>query len=90
MKTIIFLLAVVASSAIPVLSKAIVLEPRNKYAHKADVIQIAARSPQAGLGVLARKRSFDYTPLVTRADGVTEIGSFDLGVRFPSEPLFNL
>jgi len=90
MKAIILQLAIIAISAIPAFSKVIVLEPRNKYAHKAEVIQIAARSPQAGLGVLARKRSFDYTPLVVRADGVTEIGSFDLGVKFPSEPLFNL
>jgi len=89
MKTIIFFLAILASVT-PVFSKAIVLKPKEKYAHRADVIQIAARTPQAGLGVLARKRSFDYTPLVTRADGVTEIGSFDLGIKLSNEPLFSM
>ncbi|KAH8590486.1 hypothetical protein B0O99DRAFT_634480 [Bisporella sp. PMI_857] len=71
---------------VPVFSKVVV---KKRYLHAAVAVD-KSRTQHMAMGVLARKRSFEYTPLIKREDGVTEIGSFDLGVKIPEDPLFSI
>jgi len=64
----------------------VVVHPR--YSHDTETLE--TRSPVKGVDVLNRARQFSYPPLERRADGTTQLGTFDLGVHVTNDVLFSM
>lgn len=66
----------------------VTFQPR--YAHEAEPLSVG-RALGANVEIVKRVRSQDFIPsLERRADNSTKLGSFDLDVQVPSDPLFSV
>jgi len=73
------------ASAGPVLGAVIV---QSRYSH--DIELLGVRAPSTELEIVKYVRQSSYPPLEKRADGMSTLGSFDLGTHVTNDVLFSV